>query len=534
MKVRPADFARAGRAAMSRAAAGVVIALGAMPDESGAQAEVRRGPAASCESLRGLQLTDVRVSGATVLAPDLSRVVRVAHCELTGVIGREIRFAVLLPDEWNGRFAMGGAGGFAGTTENQYAAVVNEGYASSGTDTGHQGSALEAGWALGHPDRQENFGFAAVHRTAEVTKEIIKAYYGAAPERSYFLGCSNGGRQGLMEAQRYPEDFDGIVSGAPALSFTAPVTAFVRNAKLAFPAGGSPGKGAVRPEALKLLEAKVLEACDTLDGLKDGVMDDPRDCHFALRRIRACPAGKAGADCLTNGERSAIEGIFAPVADAKGLIYPGLVFGSEGAADGWPLWIAGFGGQGSRELGNIPALQWAFGTEFFKYFVAADSAWDYRRYSLANARRDTRAAAKILDATDPNLTAFKAHGGKLLLWHGWSDPALNARATIAYYEQLVKGDSAAMAYARLFLLPGVVHCAGGPGPDNVAWAKAIADWVERNQAPESLLATRSDSAGRVLRTRPLCAYPKQAVYVGSGKTDDAANFVCRTSTRHRS
>jgi feruloyl esterase len=516
------------KATMSPAAAGVLIVLAAMPNDSDAQTEARRGPTASCESLRGLQLSDVRVTGARVLHPDQSRVVRVAHCELTGVIGREIRFAVLLPDEWNGRFAMGGAGGFAGTTENQYAAVVNDGYAASSTDTGHQGSALEARWALGHPDRLENFGFAAVHRTAEVTKEIIKAYYGAAPARSYFLGCSNGGRQALMEAQRYPEDFDGIVSGAPALSFTSTAIAFVRNAKLAFPSGGSPGKGAVRPEALKLLEAKVLEACDTLDGLKDGVMADPRDCHFALRRIRACPAGKAGADCLTSGERGAIEGIFAAVADANGMIYPGLVFGSEGAAEGWPLWIAGFGSRGSP-IGNIPALQWAFGTEFFKYFVAGDSAWDYRRYSLANARRDTRAAAKILDATNPNLTPFKAHGGKLLLWHGWSDPALNARVTIAYYEQLVKGDSAAMAYARLFLLPGVVHCAGGPGPDNVSWVKAIVDWVERNQAPESLVATRRDSAGSVLRARPLCAYPKQAVYVGSGKPDDAASFVCRTS-----
>lgn len=504
-----------------------LIALAAISSASGAQQGTRRGPAANCELLRGLQLSDVRVTSAVVRAQDPSRTVHVAHCEVTGVIRREIRFMALLPDEWNGRFAMGGGGGFAGTLENQNVTVVNQGYASSGTDTGHQGSPIDAKWALGHPDRQENFGFAAVHRTAEVTKAIIQAYYGSAPERSYFLGCSNGGRQGLMEAQRYPDDFDGIVSGAPALNFTDIVTAFVRNAKLAFPAGGSDGKGALRPEALKLLEAKVLESCDALDGVKDGVMEDPRDCHFALRRMRPCPAGHVNADCLTTSERAAIEGISAPVTDAKGMIYPGLVFGSEGLAEGWPLWIAGSAGPRPPVFASAPSLQWAFGTEFFKYFVAADSGWDYRNYNLANARRDTRAAARILNATDPNLTAFKAHGGKLLLWHGWSDPALNARATIAYYDQLQKGDSTAREYARLYLLPGVVHCAGGPGPDNVAWVTAIADWVERNEAPESLLATRSDSAGKVFRTRPLCPYPKRAVYRGSGKTDDAANFDCR-------
>ena len=493
-------------------------------------AHAQRTAAANCAAMQKQHLTDVKITEAVAVAAtrDTTTPVHVAHCRVAGTIGKEIRFVALLPDAWNGKFFMGGGGGYVGSVDNSAIGSVDEGYASVGTDTGHEGTPIEAKWALGHPDRVENFGHVAVHRTAVSAKALVKAYYGKDPQRSYFLGCSNGGRQALMEAQRYPADFDGIVAAAPALDFTNFATSFIRNAQAAFPNPRATEGPAVPPELLAFVERRVLQACDALDGVKDGTLEDPRACHFKLSSIAACPADKPGADCLTKAQRTVLDRIYAPISDARGEVYPGQPFGGEGHSEGWPAWITGVG---PHELipgtGIVPSLQFAFGTEFYKYFVFGDSTWDYSKYDLKNWRRDTQKAAAILNTTDPEMKAFKARRGKLIIYHGWSDPALNAMQTIAYYDQVLKHDPNARDHARLFLVPGMFHCGGGTGPNEADWRGAIADWVERAHAPDRVIARERGAKGSADKTHPLCAYPARATYDGKGKTDDASSYSCK-------
>lgn len=501
-----------------------LLVLGTLPAQASATA-------VSCESLKTATLADARVTEAVSVPAGTKGGPATAHCKVSGVIGKEIRFVALLPAEWNSRFLMGGGGGFVGAIDNQAIGEVDHGYATVGTDTGHEGSGIQAGWAFGNDERRINYGYLAVHRTAETAKALIQAYYGRPASKSYFFGCSNGGRQALMEAQRYPEDFDGIVSGAPAYDFTEIAISFIKNMKALYPDPSKLTPPLVSPAALKMIETKVLAACDAKDGVTDGVLDDPRACDFKLAAIPPCPADKAGDDCLTKAQRTAVEMVYRPIADKDGVIYPGQPFGDEQAGGaGWPLWITGMG-QLTPVSGSAkaPSAQWAFGTEFFKYLVFNDSTWNYARYDLSKARADVAKAATILNADNIDLDRFTARGGKLILWHGWSDPALNALATIKYYQRATARSAAVAARLRLFMLPGVVHCAGGAGPDHADWPTAIADWVERGKTPVRLVASKIGADGKPTRTRPLCPYPEVAVYKGKGSTDDEANFACRAS-----
>jgi hypothetical protein len=491
---------------------------------------VTKFAATDCAALSSLRLPDVAIASAEAKAPasaDLGRA-KVPHCKVTGVIGTEIRFEVLLPDTWNRRFAMGGGGGFVGSVQNQVEEVVNRGYATAGTDTGHQADGLQAGWALDNPERQVNYGYLGVHRTSEVAKAIVRAYYGSDSAYSYFLGCSNGGRQALMEAQRFPADFDGVVSGAPAYDFTRIAASFVTHAKATFPDPANLKTSTVSPTDLALVASAALDSCDVADGVKDAVIDQPSSCRFSLDRVKACPNDVAAADCLTTTGRAALARIYAPIVGPSGEIYPGQPVGGEADRGGWQVWITGvdprmLAGSGGR----VPSLRHAFGTEFFKYFVHGDAAWDYRRFDIATWADDTRVAAKVLNADSVDLAPFKQRKGKLLLWHGWADPALNAQSTINYYERLKAGDPQAPDYARLFMMPGVLHCTGGSGPDSVEWIDAIAAWTEKGTAPERVIASKRGADGSPTRTRPLCPHPQRAVYNGSGSTDDAANFTCK-------
>jgi feruloyl esterase len=505
------------------------IPLLGSPEAASAQdrvdAQAKHG---ECAAMTALRLPDVLITQAVAVAADdkPDAKVKVAHCKVAGVIGKEIRFALLLPDEWNRRLFMGGGGGFVGQVQNQAAESVNSGFATVGTDTGHQGTGLQAGWALLDMERQLNFGHLAVHRTAEVAKAIVRAYYDSELTRSYFFGCSRGGGQALMEAQRYPGDFDGIVAAAPALDWPGIAAAFVKNSQAVFPDSHVLDKSVITPDNLKLLEARVLAACDGNDGVKDGVMEDPRDCRFRLADIPACPDARPGPECLTKAQRAAIERIYAPTASSDGPIYYGQPFGGEGEAGGWQAWITGVDYKLLADAGT-PSLQWAFGTEFFKYFVFGDPSWDYTRYELSTWKRDTRQVATFMNATNPDLAAFKSGGRKLILWHGWSDPALSALATIGYYRQVEERDPALRDYFRMFLLPGVLHCGGGPGPDTVDWFTPITDWVERGQAPDRLTAAKLDKDGKVARAHPLCPYPQRASYTGKGNPDLADSYACR-------
>ncbi len=503
------------------------VALNAAP-----HAQVPAAPASTaadrCAALSMLRLPDVRITDAryTPANPAATGPVHAAHCRATGVVGTEIGFSVWLPDDWNGRFLMVGGGGFVGSIPGP-GPGVDRGYAVTSTDTGHQADGITARWAQQNLERQLNFGYLGVHRTAVTAKSIVRQYYGSDAHHAYHVGCSSGGRQGLMEAQRFPQDFDGIVSGAPVFDWTRALAAGLKNAQAAFPDQASIAKPIITIDSLRLLQTSVLKACDAHDGVADGVIDDPTACNFDLASVPVCAGDAPGADCLTRAQRTLIQRVYAPLTDDKGVVYEGQPVGAEAWPGGWQTWITGPNERALATTGQ-PSLIWAFGTEFFKYFVFGDPSWDYIRYDVAKSwRRDTEAVTTFLNAENPDLTAFRARHGKLLLWHGWADPALNPLATLRYYKDVVARDPQAREDVRLFLLPGVLHCGGGPGPGQFDQFTPIVDWVEKGMAPSTLVVRKAAAAEQPARSRPVCAYPAKAVYKGAGNTDEAANFTCK-------
>jgi Tannase and feruloyl esterase len=506
-----------------------------------------RCAAASCDHLAKLDLPHTAVTTAESIpagdyrAPDHHTYTKLpAFCRVAGTIrptaDSDIQFEVWMPATgWNGKFEGVGNGGFAGSISYQgLALAVGRGYATASTDTGHQGSGTSAAWAQGHPEKIVDFGYRAIHETAANAKSIIRAFYGGAPKHSYFSSCSNGGRQALMEAQRYPADYDGIIAGAPANYWTHllvgagwDVKATLADAESYIPAAKLPA-----------IQAAALSACDALDGVKDGVIEDPRPCRFDPSRL-LCPGPESDA-CLTAPQLTALKKIYSGPHNAAGRpVFPGYSPGGEAEPGGWALWITG----SARER----SLSFAFGTQFFKNMVY-DPAWDYHTFTVDGAVKaaDAKMAA-ILNATDPDLKAFKARGGKLILYHGWSDAAIPAQNTVDYYESVVHqmGAKAASAFVRLYMVPGMQHCGGGAGPDVFGqWIAAPDDpghdlaaglerWVEKGTPPEKVIATRYKTGDKpesgVLRTRPLCPYPLAARWKGAGSTDEAANFVCATT-----
>jgi Tannase and feruloyl esterase len=514
-----------------------IVASLAFGRSSGAQEDrVSRSAAADCAKLTALVLDNVRITSAVAVQPTAAQRAdgRGPVCRVNGVIDTETQFQALLPDNWNQRLMMGGGGGFDGTISNDAAASATQGFATVGTDGGHHADALHAGWALHNETRQIAFAYLAVHRTAEVTKQIIRAYYGSAPVRSYFRGCSNGGREALVEAERYPDDFDGIVAIAPVVDFGAIAMTFVRNLQAQFPSGDFAAP-IVTPANAALLESKMLEACDAGDGVRDGVLNDPSGCHFDVSSLPVCANDAASVDCVTRAQRAAIATLLSPVLLDGAVVYPALPPGNVGLPASWPRWVIGGDSSAAGLLGpSFPSAQAGFGTEFFKYFVFGDSTWSFARYDLRKAPVDTRRVGQLLSAASTDLSAFARHGGKLILAHGWSDPALNPNATIQYYDA-VRARSASMADSavRLYMLPGVLHCVGGPGCDVVDWDRAIVEWVEHGTAPGRIVAGKRGpapapgAARAIARTRPLCPYPERATYSGSGSTDEEKNFVCR-------
>ncbi|MCU1382343.1 MAG: Tannase and feruloyl esterase [Acidobacteria bacterium] len=463
-----------------------------------------------CAALTQLKLPDITITEAAAVAASATGITR-PHCRVAGVIGTEIKFSLLMPDTWNHKFLMGGGGGFVGTVQNQAQFVVNAGYATAGTDTGHSGGTTDATWALNNIERQVNFGYLGVHRTAEAAKAILRRYYGSPETRAYFSGCSNGGRQALMEAQRFPDDFDGIVAGAPAADFTGIGAQFIKDVRAQFP-DPKDLTPLLAPETMQAVAAQILDKCDALDGVKDGVMEDPRRCTVDVSTLTG----------LSAAQIAALKTIYAPTHAGSETVFPGQPFGGEGEAAGWPAWISGPAPRQGQPA--AASLRYGFGTQLFKYLVFNDPDWDYTKYDLSTWRKDTVKTASFLNATSPDLDAFKAKGHKLLLWHGWADAGLSPLGTIKYYESVQARDPKLDEYVKMFLMPGVLHCGGGTGPDNADWAAAIDAWVESGQAPTRLLAQKG---GATPRTRPLCAYPQHAVYNGSGSTDQAENFVCK-------
>ena len=485
------------------------------------------GPVA-CADLTGLDLIDLRIGAAeTVPASDAVP----AHCRVTGVIETEINFELLLPDaaDWNGRLLMGGGDGFAGSVQNDARTLfthgggpLERGYATVGTDTGHAGQVFEAGWALDHPERQENFGHRAIHLTAEAAKSIAGYYYDRAPDYSYFVGCSRGGGQGMVASQRYPDDFDGIVAAAPAYDWTGAAAAYVQNQQAIYPDGDF-ADPVLTPAVLELLGTSVLAACDDGDGVEDGILNDPRQCGFRPADLPRCPGARPADGCVTEAQLAAIQTVYRGATVDGKPVYPGAALGGEHESGGWDFWVVG---SPQTAAMGVPSAQYAAGTELFKHFVFGDPDWDYTAYDFAAWDENVAATAAVLNATDTDLGAFRDRGGRILYWSGWSDLTLAPFATIAYYEALAAGDPAARDYARLYMLPGVLHCAGGPGPDRVDWVEAIRAWVEEGQAPDRLVASKLGAEGDPTLTRPLCPYPQVAVYAGTGDPSDEASFAC--------
>ena len=446
----------------------------------------------------------------------------------------DIRVEVWLPAEnWNGKLQAHGNGGFAGDIDYVHLATsIIDGYASSNTNTGHSTAAgTDASWALGHPEKLTDFGYRAIHVMTTLAKEVIRAHFGKAPQYSYFLGCSNGGRQALMEAQRFPDDYNGILAGAPANYWSHLLTSGLWDTQ----ALTADDASYIPTSKLPAIAHTVNAACDEQDGVSDGILNDPRKCNFKPETM-LCKNGD-GADCLTRPQIAALKKLYQGPHSSRGKIFPGFLPGAEEGPGGWSTWITG----------TAPgrSLIAAFTYGYFANIVYGKPDWSFKSASLAEAVKlaDER-TSRILNATDPNLASFNAHGGKLVLYHGWNDPAISALNTIDYWEAVRAklGPAQTDSFVRLYMLPGVQHCGGGPGADSFGALNspgprdrqhnvqaALELWVEKGVAPSSLTATKYagfDPASGVKLTRPLCPYPQVAKYRGSGDSYDASNFSC--------
>jgi feruloyl esterase len=470
----------------------------------------RAAAAQSCESLASLALPNTTISAArSVAAADLPASCQVA-ATLTPSSDSNIKIEVWLPASgWNGKFEAVGNGGWNGTIDrNALAAALRRGYAAASTDTGHEGG---GGPWMQHPEKLIDFGYRAIHEMTVTGKAIVSAYYGSSARLSYFTGCSAGGRQGLKAAQRFPADFDGIVAGAPALNTTgrAAFSMWIAQNQHKDPASFIPAA------KYPAIHDAVLQACDALDGVKDRVIENPRQCKFDPA-VLACKAGD-DATCLTAPQVESARKMYAPVVNpsTKKTIFPGLEYGSE---LGWST----FGGP----------QPFGLGLQMYQYMVFKDANWDYK---TLNFDRDMAAVDAIergtINAMDPNLKPFMQRGGRLIQYHGWADQQIPSGSSVDYYESVLQamgGASRVKDNYRLFMVPGMGHCGGGDGTASFDMLTALEQWVEQAKAPDRIPASHVTN-GQPDRTRPLCPYPQAAAYKGSGSTDDAASFVCRES-----
>jgi hypothetical protein len=406
----------------------------------------------------------------------------------------DIKIEVWLPLEgWNGRLQGLGNGGFAGLIDHfELGAAIARGYAATATDTGHTGSPIDAAWAPGHPEKVVDFGHRGIHEMTTLAKLVVQKFYGDAPKHSYFAGCSDGGREALMEAQRYPADYDGILAGAPANYWTALLSlgAVVTQAVSATPDSFIP------PAKIPAIAQAVNAQCDKQDGVADGILNDPPQCRFDPA-VLACKAGEATDKCLTPGQISTLKTIYGGVKDAHGkAIFPGYLPGAEEGNGGWGLWITGPApGRG---------LMAFFANGYFSDMVYEKKDWKVQSFAVdADMKAATEKTADALNAVNADLSAFHARGGKLILYHGWNDPAIPAPNTVNYYEQVVAkaGRSAADSSVRLYMVPGMQHCSGGVGVDvfgqSGTWAAdpqknartALEIWVEMGTTPGTIIAT---------------------------------------------
>ena len=475
--------------------------------------------------------------GPSPLLP--SRPVLPPSCRVAGVIkpttDSDIKFEVWIPNapNWNGNFEGVENGGFGGFINRvALATALRAGFATASTDTGHAAGWMDAEWAVGHPEKVVDFGYRAIHLMTVSAKALVQSFYGTAARRAYFTGCSNGGRQGLMEAQRFPEDYDGIIAGAPVNFMTHLVAAAIWDSQ-----GTLSNRASYIPASkLSAIHQAVMAACDDEDGIKDGIISDPERCHFDPQTL-LCRGADTNA-CLTAPQVVTLEKLYSgPRSSRGGKVYPGLMPGGELGLNSWVTWITG----------SAPNMngQFVLGMEFFSNMVFENPGWDYRKFSFdSDVQLTDKKLANALNATDPNLDRFRARGGKLILYHGWADSAAPPLNTVDYFRAVVAamGRKQTDTFLRLYMVPGMQHCGDGPGPCSFgadpaadldpehSVFRSLEEWVEHGVAPRKIVASKyvspDDPAGGTIMSQPLCPYPDFAKYKGSGDIHEAANFAC--------
>ncbi|HTS37988.1 MAG TPA: tannase/feruloyl esterase family alpha/beta hydrolase [Candidatus Solibacter sp.] len=509
-------------------------------------------PARTCASLKQFSLPNAEITMAAPVAagtfvppnlkPDepISPVYKSApaFCRVMATLrpsnDSDVKVEVWMPASgWNGKFRGAGNGGFAGYIAYwTLAAAVRQGYAAASTDTGH--STTDATWALGHPEKIVDYGYRAVHQMTVDAKAIVKAFYGAESRQAYFASCSNGGRQGLMEAQRFPADYEGIIAGAPANNWTPMLAAGLKYQQVL------DGGGYIQPEKVPAIAKAVNAACDAQDGVKDGVLNDPRQCHFDPS-VLLCKE-KDSDECLTGPQAESLKKVYAGLRDSSGkLLFPGLLPGAEDGPGGWQVWATG-----EKEGKSLGAF---FVIGYFSNMVYGKKDWDFLGVNVNSAfKMAQEKTGDSLNSNSPDLKAFFARGGKLIVYHGWDDPAISALNTIHYYNRVESavGRQTTERSMRVYMVPGMQHCEGGPGATAFGQADtaprgdadhdiftALVQWVEKGKAPETIVAFKpsgkSADGGEPANgsmTRPLCPYPQSARYKGSGDPNNAASFSC--------
>jgi feruloyl esterase len=456
------------------------------------------------------------------------------HCRVSGVLAPEIAFEVNLPARWNGRFYMIGNGGHAGEgfdeplRAGQRADAVRMGFVMAMTNTGHDArKEPQASFVMSNPQKAVDYAYRAVHLTATTAKRIAATYYSREVARSYWNSCSNGGRQGLIEAQRYPQDFDGIVANAPWVDQTGFTVGALWNQRALTEAP-------IPIEKLALVAASVMAKCDKVDGLVDGLIDDPRRCDFdPARDVPVCQAGTDTPQCLTAAQAGTFKKIYGGAMSGGKPYFPGFMYGSEAMA-------AGPGGASASgwlnviipRQADVKAADFSLAESTMKYLVfpQPNSDYDFRTFDFDRDIPLLDRWGKLANANNPDLSGFNKRGGKLLMTYGWADSILMPMMGVKYFEQAVqKNGPKTTDFFRLFMVPGMAHCGGGVGPDQNDAVTAVIDWVEKGKAPDTLVASKIAN-GQVVRTRPLCPYPQVARYKGQGSIDEAASFSCVAPT----
>ena len=480
-------------------------------------------PKSDCSALISLTGYEFSIETATLIpaSGDIPE-----YCHVTGQILPEVRFELSLPTAWNNRFYMFGNGGYAGENlsspqrANTRRIALKRGFAAAQTNTGHDAVVEPLGTFAVNRQKLLDYAWRAVHVTAETSKRIIRTFYGQGPGRSYFDGCSTGGRQGLMSAQRFPDDFDGIVVGAPVLDFTTTMVSAVSNSRALTEAP-------ISMEKMKIVARQVYAKCDAADGLADGLIADPRRCAFDPERdLPICADGTEG-ECITKAQIRALQTVYRGVEIGGKRLSWGQPVGAEidmpsqGGAmrSGWNAWLISSSG---------PTISELFAQTFFRYlaFPKPDPNYELKSFNFDSDPARLQSIGAIMDAKNPDLTRFKARGGKIIMYFGWADTALNPLMGIDYFEKVgAKIGPTTPDFFRLFMVPGMAHCRGGVGPDEFDAATALVEWVEKGIAPNQILATQN-SGEKTVRTRPLCPYPQVAKYKGTGSPDEASSFVC--------